>query len=424
MKTAQGSSSASRPTHKGAAADGLEAKDGSAVACDLPTQCGVTDVTQTRPPADKGKRTPGNRRLRAESRYRARVAIELSPRQVLRAVLIAVGVLLGLLVLWRIQEVIVLLLVAILLATALDPVVKRLRRGPFSRGAGVLVVYTLLVLAIGVPTYVALPGLLDQANAFLEELPGRLEALRPYAQKAPAPLQQAAETAVQEGATAAANPPPPGREQLLQAGVAAAHSAFNFIMVFVLAFYWLIERASLKRVLLRSLPPRVAQDANLVWQEVEEKLGRWVRGQLLLMLAIGIMSGVGYWFLGLPNALLLAVAAGLLEIVPLIGPIVSSAPAVLVALAIDPVKALLVVLYALLIQQFENNVLVPRVMGHTIGISPLVVLVGILVGAVLYGIPGAFLAVPVAAALQVILAHVLKTEAPEQTEIHQRHDSE
>jgi predicted PurR-regulated permease PerM len=96
----------------------------------------------------------------------------------------------------------------------------------------------------------------------------------------------------------------------------------------------------------------------------------------------------------------------------------SSAPAVLVAVASDPLKALLVAGYALLVQQIENNILVPRVMGHTIGISPLVVLVGILVGAALYGIAGAFLAVPVAGALQVILAHALHAESPEQAEAH------
>jgi predicted PurR-regulated permease PerM len=145
-----------------------------------------------------------------------------------------------------------------------------------------------------------------------------------------------------------------------------------------------------------------------------------VRGQLLLMLAIGVMSGVGFWALGLPNPLALAVLAGLFEIVPLVGPILSAAPAILVALAIDPWKALVVAGYALLIQQIENNILVPRIMGRTVGINPLVVLIGILIGAALYGIPGAFLAVPVAGALQVILAHTLKAEDPAQTEVHKR----
>ena len=347
-----------------------------------------------------------------------RVVLEIPFRQAIRAVGAACAVVLLLILLWRIEEVLLLLFLALLLATAIEPLVNRLRRGPFSRGVGVLVVYSAIVLAIGLPAYLALPTLLAESTTFLQELPGRLESLRPYARQAPAPVQQAAVSALEQGATAAANPAPAQGDQLLQAGLSAVRTAFDVIMVFVLAFYWLVERPKLKRVLLRAVPPHRARDVNEVWREVEEKLGGWVRGELLLMLAIGVMSGLGYWVMGLPNPLLLAVAAGLFEIVPLIGPILSSAPAVLVALATDPPKALLVAGYALVIQQIENNVLLPRIMGHTVGISPLVVLVGILVGAALYGLPGAFLAVPVAGGLQVALAHAMHVEDPRQAEVH------
>jgi predicted PurR-regulated permease PerM len=170
---------------------------------------------------------------------------------------------------------------------------------------------------------------------------------------------------------------------------------------------------------LRTVPVRHARGVNTVWMEVEEKLGGWVRGQLLVMLAIGVMAGVGYFALGLPNPILLGVAAGLFEIIPMIGPFLAFAPAVLVALAvIDPSRAVAVMVYALVIQQIESNVLVPRVLGRTVGVSPLTVLLGILVGAALAGLPGAFLAVPLAGALQVVLAHVLRTEDPSQSEEH------
>jgi len=152
--------------------------------------------------------------------------------------------------------------------------------------------------------------------------------------------------------------------------------------------------------------------------EIEEKLGGWVRGQLILMLAIGVMATLGYLVLGLPSPALLGVAAGLFEIVPMIGPFLAFAPAVLVALAIDPTRALLVLGYALLIQQLESNVLVPRVMRRTVGVSPLTVLLGILVCGTLAGLPGAFLAVPLAGALQVLLAHILRTEDAAQAEEH------
>jgi predicted PurR-regulated permease PerM len=351
---------------------------------------------------------------------RHRLVIEVPFGQALRVVAAVCLVGLGLLLLWRIQEVLLLLLLAVLLATAIAPLVERLRRGPFSRGWGVLIVYSAIVLSIGIPSYLALPDLLGQSTTFFEQLPGRLEALRSYARQAPAPVQTAADTAIEQGATAAARPPPAQADQLLQAGLAAAHTVFDVIMVFVLAFYWLVERPRLKRVILAVVPSPRARAVNEVWLEIEDKLGGWVRGELLLMLAIGVMSGLGYWALGLPNPLLLAVLAGLFEIVPMIGPILSSAPAILVALAVDPLKALLLVAYALLIQQIENNVLLPRILGHAVGISPLVVLVGILVGAALYGLPGAFLAVPVAGGLQVVLAHLVRAEDAEQAAVHRQ----
>jgi predicted PurR-regulated permease PerM len=114
----------------------------------------------------------------------------------------------------------------------------------------------------------------------------------------------------------------------------------------------------------------------------------------------------------------LGVMAALFEIVPMVGPFLAFAPAVLVALAIDPTRALGVAIFALVIQQIESNILVPRVMGRTVGVSPLTVLLGILVGSALAGLPGAFLAVPLAGALQVVLAHALQTEDSVQSEEH------
>ena len=167
------------------------------------------------------------------------------------------------------------------------------------------------------------------------------------------------------------------------------------------------------------MPTHQARNVNTVWMEVEEKLGGWVRGQMILMLAVGSAATVGYMVIGLPNPILLGVLAGAFEIVPMLGPFLAFAPAVLVALAIDPPKAIIVVvLFALVVQQIESNVLLPRVMKHTVGVSPLTVLLGILVGSVLAGLPGAFVAVPVAGAIQVILAHVLQVEDPSQAEEH------
>jgi predicted PurR-regulated permease PerM len=342
------------------------------------------------------------------------------PWEVVRAGLVLITLGLTFYLLYRVQEVLFLLILAILLATAIEPLVNRLRRGPFTRGSGVLVVYTLIILAIGIPIYAVAPSLVTQAASFSDTLPDRLQSLLPYAdQLQPRPVQAAAVSAIESAIQAVQSPQNPPQDQIVQAGATAAHTLLSFFTVFVLAYYWLVERPSIKRAILRTVPVRRARDVNTVWMEVEEKLGGWVRGQLILMLAIGVMATIGYFFLGLPNPVLLGVTAGLFEIVPMIGPFLAFAPAVLVALAaIDPTRALAVVGYALVIQQIESNILVPRVMGRTVGISSLTVLLGILVGGALAGLPGAFLAVPLAGALQVILAHTLRTEDPSQAEEH------
>lgn len=368
-----------------------------------------------RPDAPTASLEPGPARQDGVVREPA-LPIRLPAGEVARATIVVLGVLIGTYVVWRILEIVLLLFLAILLATAIDPAVNWLRRGPFSRGGGVLAVYGAILLAIVLPAYLVLPGTLAQAGAFVETLPERLEAVRPYAEQLqPRLLREAALDALDQARQALQNPAPELDAGLVGAGATAAHLLVNFITIFVIAFYWMVERPALKRALLRVVGPGRARRVNVVWLEIERKLGGWVRGQLILMLAIGAMAGIGYTALGLPNPLLLAVFASLGEMVPLIGPFIAFAPAVLVALAIDPSRALIVVVYAFIIQQIEGSVLVPRVMGHAVGVSPLVVLLGILIGATLYGLPGAFLAVPVAGAIQVVLGHVLGLAEPDQT---------
>ena len=204
-------------------------------------------------------------------------------------------------------------------------------------------------------------------------------------------------------------------EQLVAAGGAVLHTLFSVVTVFLLAFYWLTERASIKRALLRIVPPARAARVNATWLAVESKLGAWLRGQLVVMVALGTMAGAACAILGLPNPVLLGVLAGLAEIIPLVGPFLAFVPAILVALAVDPAKALLLVPIAIVIQQIEGNVLIPRIMSHSVGVSPLTVVLGILIGSSVYGPAGAFLAVPVAAAVQVILGEIfpaLQTDPP------------
>jgi predicted PurR-regulated permease PerM len=317
----------------------------------------------------------------------------------------------GIYLLSKIQEALLLLFLAIIFATAIEPLVNRLRRGPFSRGQGILVVYTGLFALLVLLGFLLVPPILDQGARFVEMLPERIAALRPYVQEIGVqPLRTALLNAMGQAQPAVRQtleqPVAAEPEQLVATGGALLHTLVSIVTVFLLAFYWLTERASIKRAILRMVPPARARQVNATWLDVEAKLGGWVRGQLLVMLTIGVAAGLSFVLLGLPNALLLAVLAGLFEIIPMIGPVLSFIPAFLIALTIDPMKALLLVPIAFVIQQIEGNVLVPRIMSHSVGVSPLTVILGILIGASVYGPIGAFLAVPVAAAIQVILGEL------------------
>lgn len=351
---------------------------------------------------------------------RSCVRVVLPAGEVARAGLVVLGLGLATYVLWHIHEVIFLLFLGILLATAIEPIVNCLRRGPFGKGSGVLVVYSAIVLVLGTVAAIVVPSLVAQSDAFFASIPEKIAALRPYAADlGPKVVEDAAVRAIDRVGDTVSNPAVPVDEQgLLQILSTVGHFLISFLTVFFLAFYWLVERATIKRALLRLVPARRARDVNAVWLEVEQKLGGWVRGQLLVMGIMAVLAGVGFWLIGLPNPVLLGVLAGIGELIPMVGPFIGFAPAVLVALGIDPWVALIVLVYAIVIQQIESNFLVPRIMGHTVGVSPLTVVLGILIGAILYGLPGAFLAVPVAGAIQVIVAHAVGMEDPVQSSTH------
>jgi predicted PurR-regulated permease PerM len=181
---------------------------------------------------------------------------------------------------------------------------------------------------------------------------------------------------------------------------------FAGVTVLVIAYFWIAERSGFQRWVLCLFPRERRNAAHAVWETVEFRLGAWSRGQLLLMFVVGLIQGIGYTLLGLPFSLLLGVWAGLAEIIPIIGPYIGAAPALMVALTRGPRDFLLVAGFAVAVNLIEANVLVPRIMAQAVGLSPLIVIVALLVGATAGGIIGALIAVPIAAAIQAGLAAV------------------
>lgn len=169
---------------------------------------------------------------------------------------------------------------------------------------------------------------------------------------------------------------------------------FSVITIFIVSFYLLMYYDSFKTFVAHLFSPEYHDAVLKTLDRVNEKLGAWLRGQVVLSLFIGMMSWIALVILGLPFALPLALLAGILEVVPTLGPTLSAIPAVIVAMTISPTMAITVIIIYILIQAIEGHLLVPKVMQHSVGLNPVVVILAIMVGANLMGIAGALLAIP------------------------------
>jgi predicted PurR-regulated permease PerM len=208
-------------------------------------------------------------------------------------------------------------------------------------------------------------------------------------------------------------------------GVALIRSAgwalFGFLAVFLIAYFWILDHDQIVRAGLLLVPLDYRPRAQELWETAEFKVGAYIRGQALLMLAIGVLTAVAMLIIGLPSALIVAVLAGILEAVPYIGPILTAVVAILITLAEAPDKIWWVVGAMVLIQQAENILLVPRIMDRAVGVNPLVTLLAIAAFGSLLGIAGAILAIPLAAIIQVLLdAWVLSRDAQQTNTIEGR----
>lgn len=196
-------------------------------------------------------------------------------------------------------------------------------------------------------------------------------------------------------------------KNLVSFTIALFDNILTIILLLVLTFYLLMEKDNVENRIANLFIGREERAKKSIIQ-IEEKLGSWLRGQVILSLIIGVLSYIGLIILNIPYALPLAVLAGVLEAVPVIGPIISSIPAILIALTISPILALITASIYFVIQQAENNLIVPQVMKRAVGLNPLVVILTIAVGSKLLGISGALLAVPIAAVIQIVVAEIIE----------------
>ena len=319
--------------------------------------------------------------------------VEISHRTIVFTVLF----LIFLYLLFEIRQVLTVFFVSLVLMSALNSFIHRMERFKVPRILSILVIYLLTFGTVTLIIAGIIPPLVDQTTVLINRFPQYVKALG-------LPSIDGAFLAKQlnELGSIPAN--------LLKITVGVFNNILSVLLLAVITFYLLIERKNLDRYLHFLFGGDGEKRAKVFVDELEKKLGGWVRAQLTLMVIVALMSYVGLRLLGIEFALPLALLAGILEIVPGVGPIISGVPAVLAGLAISPLMGLAVAALYFLIQQLENNLIVPQIMSRGVGINPLLALLSLIIGFELAGVVGAILAIPVVLLIQVVASEVFASK--------------
>lgn len=334
--------------------------------------------------------------------------VTISFATILKVTLTVIGVLLGLELLGEIQGILIFLFIALLLASAIKPIVNAAVRRGYPRSLTVLAIYLVLVLVIGLMISVVVPPIAQQASTFVKNAPGYLNQLQALLREYAANLGlNPSIVDLQQLADQADTLLPLLAGGLFRYTLTTFTGLLGTISVLVISYYWLAERHSIGQTWLSLLSSDQQVRMIRVGRQIESRWGGWVRGQLVLCVVVGLCALIGNMILGVPYAIVLALFAGLTEAIPTVGPILGAIPAIALAFTDSPQKALLTAGLYIMIQQLENAILVPKVMEHSVGLRPLTVFVSVLTGGALLGIAGAVLAVPVASALHVIAMEFL-----------------
>ncbi len=299
---------------------------------------------------------------------------------------------LGLWIIYLIKDLLVILFVAIILMSALEPLVNFFTKLKLPRALGIAITYIIIITILAGILAVILPPLIEQSSKLIVTLPPLLGQVFN--------ITNIDKSVFQSELTSLS-------KNAFSITLSVFDNFLTIIFLLVITFYLLLEHNNLENRIAALFIGQEEKIRSLTIQ-IQEKLGSWLRGQLVLSLIIGTFSYIGLIILNVPYALPLSLMAAIMEVIPVIGPIISSVPAILVALTISPLLGLGVTVMYFVIQQLENNLIVPQVMKKAVGLNPLVVILTIAVGGRLLGFAGALLAVPIAVVLQIIATEVIK----------------
>jgi len=310
--------------------------------------------------------------------------------------------------LFYLKDLVLVILTAVVLASAIEPAVHMFTKYKIPRVISVILVYLIILGAFFGLMYLLLPPLVDEASGIIATLPEVIEEIElPYSGFFANDV--VSNFSLTEGVTELQSLFSNTSQGLFTSISAIFGGLFSFLIIIVLSFYLAVQNRGVEDFLRVITPLKHESYVVNLWQRSQKKIGLWMQGQVLLSVLITVLVYLGLTLLGLPYALLLAIAAGLFELIPVFGSIMAAVPAIIIAFVDGGASlALFVAGFFIVVNQFQANLIYPLVVKKVVGVPPLLVILALIIGAQLAGFLGIILSVPVAAALQELVADMEK----------------
>ena len=320
--------------------------------------------------------------------------VEISTSTILRFIL----VILFFVFLYILKDVLIIFLFALIIASAISPFANWLDEKRFPRLLGVLLLYLVVLALVIAILSLIIPYISQDISQLVSTMPQLVAkvstSLEKVQQGSPQYLDFLSE--VQNILQGFSDYLQQSSQSILGLVISVFGGVMSAIAILIISFYLSVTKNGIENFLGSIVPEKYESYAMDLWKRAELKVGLWLQGQLLLGLIMGLIVYVGLSFMDIKFALILGFLAAILEIVPMVGPVLAAIPAIFLAFLQSPALGLWMIVFYIIIQQLENHILVPIVMGRTVGLNPVVVIVALLIGQQLAGIPGMILSVPVA----------------------------
>lgn len=311
--------------------------------------------------------------------------------------------------LFLVKDILAVLFIALILASAVDPWVDWLQGKKIGRGISIILIYFISLFVIFIIITLIVPPIIQQTNDLLIKSPQ-------YAEQIFSGISVLKEYSRDHGILENLKQNIGSVSNSLQGAVSGVFSKifsffggiFSFFLVLVITFYMVVEENAIKKLIWSIAPDRYQEYIMGLINRMQIKIGMWLRGQMILSFSIFALSYIGLLILGVDYALVLALIAGLTEFVPYLGPILGAIPAIFLAFGQEPILAGFVIILYSVIQWTENNILVPKIMEKAVGLNPIVSISVLMIGFQLAGIVGAILSIPVATAIQELIMDIFE----------------